>query len=105
MERQRIDANQLQEFGRNTRGNRSQVPQSERALCARKVREIRSDEKGRIYTWKDNVLTQTNFRNSDAIPEATFRRFRNLKEPYVLARFEKSDRMKKVVFIHGKTTY
>jgi hypothetical protein len=48
------------------------------------------DEKGRIYTWKDNVLTQTNFRNSDAIPEATVRRFRNLKQPYMLARFEKS---------------
>jgi hypothetical protein len=50
------------------------------------------DEKGRIYTWKDNVLTPTNFRNSDAIPEATVRRFRNLKQPYMLARFGKSAR-------------
>lgn len=49
-----------------------------------------TDEKGRVYTWKNHVLTQTGYRNESEIPEVTVRKIRNLQEPYMLARFKKS---------------
>jgi len=49
-----------------------------------------TDEKGRVYMWKNNVLTQTAYRNENEIPEGVVLRLRNLQEPYMLTRFGKS---------------
>jgi hypothetical protein len=49
-----------------------------------------TDEKGRVYIWKNNALTQTAYRNENEIPEGVVLRLRNLQEPYMLTRFGKS---------------